>query len=82
MSLSLPYRPNGIRALCETVSAIHLVTNAIAFSALYEESCLFLVPGSHALPRSAEQRALSSTMDPPMNAMDMSGAIQVTLKRK
>lgn len=52
------------------------------FRALFEDSCLFLVPGSHALPRSVEQRSLSSTMEPPTNALDMPGAIRVTIKRK
>lgn len=52
-----------------------------ALSALFEDSCLFLVPGSQALPRSDEQRIQSSTMDPPKNPLDMPGAIRVTVKR-
>ena len=36
-----------------------------ARSALFDDSCLYLVPGSHALPRTSEQRSQSSTMDPP-----------------
>jgi len=50
--------------------------------ALYEDSCLYIVPGSHKLPRTNEQRALSMTRDPPENPLDMPGAIQVTLQRE
>ncbi|KIP04423.1 hypothetical protein PHLGIDRAFT_120730 [Phlebiopsis gigantea 11061_1 CR5-6] len=50
-------------------------------AALFDDSCLYLVPGSHALPRTPEQRSQSSTMDPPTDPMDMPGAIQVTIKR-
>lgn len=50
-------------------------------SALYEDSCLFVVPGSHSQPRTPEQRLLSSTQEPPKDPMDMPGAIRVTLKR-
>ncbi|EPS96329.1 hypothetical protein FOMPIDRAFT_1038193 [Fomitopsis schrenkii] len=49
-------------------------------TALYEDSCLYVVPGSHKTPRTPEQRALSSTQDPPENPLDMPGAIQVSLK--
>lgn len=49
--------------------------------ALYEDSCLFVVPGSHNVPRSPEQRALSETADAPKNPLDMPGAIQVNLQR-
>ncbi|KIM64483.1 hypothetical protein SCLCIDRAFT_115195 [Scleroderma citrinum Foug A] len=48
--------------------------------ALCEDSCLYIVPGSHKLPRTDEQRALSVTRDPPENPLDMPGAIQVTLQ--
>ncbi|KAJ7581732.1 hypothetical protein C8J56DRAFT_793539 [Mycena floridula] len=49
-------------------------------TALYEDKCLYLVPGSHLCPRTSEQRALSMTMDPPENPFDMPGAVQLTLK--
>ncbi|KZT67504.1 hypothetical protein DAEQUDRAFT_728940 [Daedalea quercina L-15889] len=49
-------------------------------TALYEDSCLYVVPGSHRTPRTPEQRARSSTQDPPENPLDMPGAIRVTLK--
>ncbi|KAK7681721.1 hypothetical protein QCA50_015068 [Cerrena zonata] len=50
-------------------------------TAIYRDTCLYVVPGSHNHPRSAEQRVRSSTMDPPKDPMDMPGAIQVTLQR-
>ncbi|KLO07408.1 hypothetical protein SCHPADRAFT_909526 [Schizopora paradoxa] len=49
-------------------------------TALYEDSCLFVVPGSHKVPRTPEQRALSETPEAPKNPLDMPGAIQVTLQ--
>ncbi|PCH34658.1 hypothetical protein WOLCODRAFT_139489 [Wolfiporia cocos MD-104 SS10] len=49
-------------------------------TALYEDSCLYVVPGSHKAPRTPEQRAHSSTPDPPADPMDMPGAVHVTLK--
>ncbi|KAL0573860.1 hypothetical protein V5O48_008077 [Marasmius crinis-equi] len=49
-------------------------------TALYEDSCLYVVPGSHLTPRTEEQRKHSTTMDAPANPLDMPGAIQVTLK--
>jgi len=49
-------------------------------TALYTDSCLYVVPGSHKVPRSPEQRVHSSTSEPPSNPMDMPGAIQVTLQ--
>ncbi|KAI0072244.1 hypothetical protein K474DRAFT_1668050 [Panus rudis PR-1116 ss-1] len=49
-------------------------------TALYEDSCLFVVPGSHKSARTPEQRARSSTLDPPTDPFDMPGAIQVTIK--
>jgi len=48
-------------------------------TALYKDSCLYIVPGSHKRPRTSEQRAHSNTMDPPKNPLDMPGSIQVTL---
>ncbi|KAF7795925.1 hypothetical protein EIP86_007092 [Pleurotus ostreatoroseus] len=49
-------------------------------TALYEDGCLYVVPGSHLVPRTAEQRARSCTLDPPKNPLDMPGAIKVTLQ--
>lgn len=49
---------------------------------LYEDNCLFVVPGSHKTPRTPEQRVHSSTMSPPVNPLDMPGAVCVKLKRK
>ncbi|OBZ72758.1 hypothetical protein A0H81_07087 [Grifola frondosa] len=49
-------------------------------TALYRDSCLYVVPGSHKIPRSPEQRLHSSTLDPPANPLDMPGAIQVILQ--
>ncbi|KAJ8091815.1 hypothetical protein PM082_021051 [Marasmius tenuissimus] len=49
-------------------------------TALYEDSCLYVVPGSHLTPRTEEQRLHSTTMDAPRDPFDMPGAIQVTLK--
>lgn len=49
-------------------------------TALYTDSCLYVVPGSHKLPRSPEQRAHSSTMEAPADPLDMPGAVQVVLQ--
>ncbi|KAI0641757.1 hypothetical protein C8Q79DRAFT_919086 [Trametes meyenii] len=49
-------------------------------TALRTDSCLYVVPGSHKVPRTPEQRALSSTPDPPKDPLSMPGAIQVTLQ--
>ncbi|KAG8743750.1 hypothetical protein FRC10_011470 [Ceratobasidium sp. 414] len=49
-------------------------------TALYDDACLYVVPGSHRVPRSAEQRALSMTQDAPADPMEMPGAICVKLK--
>ncbi|KAF8737876.1 Phytanoyl-CoA dioxygenase (PhyH), partial [Rhizoctonia solani] len=49
-------------------------------SALYDDACLFVVPGSHREPRTPEQRLLSSTQEAPEDPMDMPGAICVKLK--
>ncbi|KAI0822153.1 hypothetical protein BC628DRAFT_1391219 [Trametes gibbosa] len=48
-------------------------------TALREDSCLFIVPGSHKRPRTPEQRAHSSTLDPPTDPLAMPGAIRVAL---
>ncbi|KAI0660185.1 hypothetical protein C8Q70DRAFT_80481 [Cubamyces menziesii] len=49
-------------------------------TALRTDSCLYVVPGSHKTPRTPEQRAHSSTLDPPKDPLAMPGAIQVTLQ--
>ncbi|QRW26478.1 phytanoyl-CoA dioxygenase [Rhizoctonia solani] len=49
-------------------------------TALYDDACLFVVPGSHREPRTPEQRLLSSTQEAPEDPMDMPGAICVKLK--
>jgi hypothetical protein len=51
------------------------------YSALYEDACLYIVPGSHKQPRTPEQRQKSSTQEAPKDPMDMPGALQVTIKR-
>lgn len=50
-------------------------------SALYGDSCLYVVPGSHKCPRDNAQRALSSTSEPPKNPLDMPGSLQVVLNQ-
>ncbi|TDL16307.1 hypothetical protein BD410DRAFT_795511 [Rickenella mellea] len=49
-------------------------------TALYDDACLFVVPGSHVTPRTSEQRSQSSVLEPPTNPLDMPGAIRVVLK--
>ncbi|CDO68524.1 hypothetical protein BN946_scf184998.g21 [Trametes cinnabarina] len=49
-------------------------------TALRKDSCLYVVPGSHKVPRTTEQRAHSSTLDPPQDPLAMPGAVQVTLQ--
>ncbi|KAF7315899.1 Phytanoyl-dioxygenase family protein [Mycena indigotica] len=49
-------------------------------TALYVDSCLFVVPGSHKIPRTPEQRRLSCVMDAPTNPLDMPGAVRLTLQ--
>ncbi|KAI0337843.1 hypothetical protein BDW22DRAFT_1339098 [Trametopsis cervina] len=49
-------------------------------TALYEDSCLYIVPGSHKVPRTPEQRGHSSTLDPPKTPLDMPGAVRVIIK--
>ncbi|KAI0029563.1 hypothetical protein K488DRAFT_56096 [Vararia minispora EC-137] len=49
-------------------------------AALYEDSSLFVVPGSHRVPRTPVQREQSNTTKVPEDPMAMSGAIQVSLK--
>ncbi|KIJ43903.1 hypothetical protein M422DRAFT_75495 [Sphaerobolus stellatus SS14] len=49
-------------------------------TALYDDSCLYIVPKSHKSTRTADQRAQSSTMDPPAEPLTMPGVMQVHLK--
>jgi len=51
-------------------------------SALYTDTCLYIVPGSHKEVRTPEQRKRSETQDPPKDPMDMPGAVRLTLQRK
>ncbi|KAJ6545413.1 hypothetical protein B0H19DRAFT_1221688 [Mycena capillaripes] len=50
--------------------------------ALYEDSCLFIVLGSHKVPRTPEQRQHSEGQEcqVPADPLDMPGAIRVSLK--
>jgi len=48
-------------------------------TALYTDSCLFIVPGSQKIPRSDKQRELSSGKIPE-NPLDMPGSIRLVLK--
>lgn len=64
------------RYICLCSPSVHLNTS----SALRKDSCLYIVPGSHKVPRTPDQRAQSSTFDPPQDPMDMPGAIQVNLQ--
>ncbi|KAH7886680.1 hypothetical protein F5I97DRAFT_1028191 [Phlebopus sp. FC_14] len=65
----------------EEVKALASWTHGVQWNtALYKDSCLYIVPKSHKLPRTEEQRALSSTQEAPKNPMDMPGSIQVTLQ--
>jgi hypothetical protein len=54
---------------------------SMAHSALLEDSSLYVVPGSHRVPRTAAQRAMSSNTIAPADPLAMPGAIGVTLKR-
>ncbi|KAF9560442.1 hypothetical protein CPC08DRAFT_804653 [Agrocybe pediades] len=48
-------------------------------TALYIDSCLYVVPGSHKIPRTDEQR-VNSSGQVPENPLDMPGSIRVTLQ--
>ncbi|KDR72936.1 hypothetical protein GALMADRAFT_101339 [Galerina marginata CBS 339.88] len=48
-------------------------------TALYVDSCLYIVPGSQSVPRTKEQRRLSSGQTPE-NPLDMPGSIKVILQ--
>lgn len=65
----------------EEIVALGLWTHGVQWNtALYEDSCLYLVPKTHKMPRTELQRAQSMTQAPPANPLDMPGAIQVTLQ--
>jgi hypothetical protein len=49
--------------------------------ALREDSSLYVVPGSHRVPRTPAQRAMSKNTIAPADPLAMPGAIQLTLKR-
>ena len=50
-------------------------------SALHEDSSLYLVPGSHRVPRTPAQRTMSSNTIAPTDPLAMPGATRLTLKR-
>lgn len=54
---------------------------ASSFSALYDDDCLYVVPKSHTVVSTPEQRALSTTKATPDDPLMMPGALQVKLKR-
>jgi len=65
----------------EEVRALALWHHGVQWNtALYDDASLFVVPGSHAVPRTPAQRARSETLEPPTNPLDMPGAVQVRLK--
>jgi len=49
-------------------------------TALHEDASLYVVPGSHRVPRTAAQRALSNEPAAPANPLAMPGAIGVNLR--
>lgn len=49
-------------------------------TALFDDSCLYIVPKSHKTVRTPEQRAQSSTMDAPADPLTMPSVKQVHLK--
>ncbi|KAF9496944.1 hypothetical protein BDN71DRAFT_1488351 [Pleurotus eryngii] len=63
----------------EALAIWHHGVSEGTLAALYEDRCLYIVPGSHKQPRTSEQRFLSSSQVPPENPLDMPGAIQVIL---
>ncbi|KAH7914919.1 hypothetical protein BJ138DRAFT_1078537 [Hygrophoropsis aurantiaca] len=65
----------------EERAALGVWTHGVQWNtALYKDSCLYVVPRSHREPRTDGQRAHSSTQAPPDDPMDMPGAVQVTLQ--
>lgn len=65
---------------CTATVGYHDIQILLYPSALYDDSCLYIVPESHKNIRTKEQRALSSTMDPAEDPLSMPGAKQVHLK--
>ncbi|KAK2464950.1 hypothetical protein APHAL10511_003026 [Amanita phalloides] len=49
-------------------------------TALYRDACLFIVPGSHKVQRTPEQRRHSECITPPNDPGDMPGAMKVILE--
>ncbi|KAF8633111.1 hypothetical protein AX15_001494 [Amanita polypyramis BW_CC] len=49
-------------------------------TALYRDTCLYIVPGSHKTLRTTEQKRRSETMTPPKDPLDMPGVMQVILE--
>ncbi|KAH7916096.1 hypothetical protein BJ138DRAFT_1140184 [Hygrophoropsis aurantiaca] len=65
----------------EERTALGIWTHGVQWNtALYTDSCLYVVPKSHKTPRSDGQRVHSMTQAPPKDPLDMPGAIQVTLQ--
>ncbi|THH05551.1 hypothetical protein EW145_g4714 [Phellinidium pouzarii] len=65
----------------EEVQALSAWHHGIQWNtALYEDSCLFVVPGSHITPRTLEQCAHSESLDAPKDPMEMPGVLKVILK--
>ncbi|KZS95274.1 hypothetical protein SISNIDRAFT_452631 [Sistotremastrum niveocremeum HHB9708] len=65
----------------EEVVALNVSQYGIQWNtALYDDDCLFVVPGSHIMPRTAAQRVQSLSLDPPKDPLAMPGAIKVALK--
>lgn len=64
----------------EEIEALTIWHHGVQWNtALYEDSCLFVVPGSHKVPRTPEQRAQSTGLEAPEDPNTMPGAISVTL---
>ncbi|KAH7922431.1 hypothetical protein BV22DRAFT_1037504 [Leucogyrophana mollusca] len=65
----------------EERKALGIWTHGVQWNtAMYKDSCLYVVPKSHKNSRTDEQRVHSMTQAPPKDPMDMPGAIQVTLQ--
>ena len=71
-------RSNGTRTYWLVILMRGLITD---YSALYRDSCLYVVPGSHKISRTPEQRVHSETLDAPVDPLLMPGSIQLTLQR-
>ncbi|KAF8883033.1 hypothetical protein BD779DRAFT_1612376 [Infundibulicybe gibba] len=69
-----------LQALQKWHYGVRLTDSPTVVSALYRDSCLYLVPGSHKTPRTPAQRQHSETLAPPTNPLDMPGSIQLTLQ--